>query len=141
MSDVEDVLSHAPVDAKEAVGRILHSGGVATSVTPMHGMAFALLEFALGDIEVRVVSDRGQWAVDVRRPGEEWLQFDLIYAITSGDETHWSKGLKTPEFEVQLPPNVSWRAHLPAAIEWVRSTSDAASQVADAAVRRSNKTW
>ena len=134
MSGVQDVLSHAPVDAKHAVDWILRSGGVATSITPMHGMAFALVEFALGDIEVRVVSDRGQWAVDVRRPGEEWLQFDLIYAISNGDETQRSKGSEPPEFEAQLPPNVSWRAHLPAAIEWVRANPDAATQITDTAI-------
>lgn len=140
MSDIEGVLGHAPADVREAVGWLLDSGGVSTSVTPMHGMACALLEFSLGDVEVRVISDRGEWSLDIRLPGQAWLQFDLIYAITNGDETRSVKGQKRPPGALQHPLNVSWRVHLPAAIEWVRSTADAASQVADAATTRSNKT-
>jgi hypothetical protein len=137
VADVEQFLSEAPDGVVDAVRWLLARGGQPTSVEHRHGMGFALLELACGSVELRVVSDRDEWHLDLRKDGGGWLQFDLIYVLISGDESSWEPRTTALVQPFMHPVGVSsWTQRLGQAVDWLRDTDDAAEQVASAGRRR-----
>lgn len=73
-------------------------------------------------VGVRIGSDRGQWALEVRPAGtERWYQF--AHALTAREiDPPNIPAARNPYEVVQLPNGVDWREHLPATIDWLTGT-------------------
>jgi hypothetical protein len=70
-------------------------------------------------IGLRIGSDRGQWALEVRAiDAETW--YDFAYALMArGIDLPNTAAERNPYEVVQLPNGVDWREHLPATIDWL----------------------
>lgn len=142
MGDVEQLLGEMPDDVGESVRWLFAQGAQATSVVPRHGMGFAALEAAIGEIEVRVVSDRDQWSLDLRKHGQEWVQVEWLFAALTRNETVLTTGVAAPVSPLQLPPGMCWRTSLPIALNWLRTTPDTLEQLSNAArLRDASRGW
>lgn len=62
---IEDILAVAPDDVADMLRWLLGHGASVVHVVPRHGMGFALAELALGDLDLRVLSDRDQWSLEL----------------------------------------------------------------------------
>lgn len=139
-SNLDLILSVATPDIRLAISWLLSEGAEVTEREDPHGMAFALAQFASGDAEVRMVRDRGVWSMDLRLVGQrQWLQFDLIHRILTGEADADRPGRRPGEYPSQTPEGVSWRDCLPAALTWMRKTADAVDQVKTMARVRSRE--
>jgi hypothetical protein len=122
-------LEHATHDVRRTVEYLIDERDAAiirVESPPGTPNGNVLIELRDRDVTVRISRDRGQWMLAVRVNGLPEWPLDLIYdAITDRDEwPAWTGPL--PD---QLPPDVSWFDWLPRAIDWLRSTPDAAAKL------------
>jgi len=126
VSVLEEILGVATPDVRAAVRWLLSQGALVVREDPPHGMAFAGLEFSIDGITVRMVRDRGQWMMDLRRGEDRWLDFELLRLACGGVAAYPAARPAEASLPAQLPDGVSWRDELPAVLVWLGSSRDAA---------------
>jgi hypothetical protein len=137
---LEEILIVATPDVAAAARWLVSEGADVVWEDRPHGMAFAGLEFVLGNTSVRMVRDRGQWMMDLRRGQEPWLDLDLLRLARQGSKVYpalvrQSEG-QPPS---QLPEGVSWSDELPDLLDWLHSTQDAAQRCASLSSSRASR--
>ena len=88
-------------------------------------MAFAGVEFSLDGTGLRMVRDRGQWMMDLRRGDGRWLDFELLTLASRGITAYSGSPARKGSLPDQLPQGVSWRDQLPHVLAWLGSSLDA----------------
>ena len=125
MSVPEEILRVATPDVRAAVRWLLSQGALVVREDPPHGMAFAGLEFSVDGMGLRMVRDRGQWMMDLRRGDGRWLDFELLTLANRGITAHPGSPARKGSLPDQLPEGVSWRDELPHVLAWLGSSTDA----------------
>ncbi len=125
MSVSEEILRVATPDVRAAVRWLLSQGAEVVREDPPHGMAFAGVEFSIDGTGLRMVRDRGQWMMDLRRGNGRWLDFELLTLASQGITAYPGSPARKGSLPDQLPQGVSWRDQLPQVLDWLGSSRDA----------------
>ena len=122
-------LTKATDDVAETLRWLVAQGAAINNERGGTNEAFGnvLVELSLDGVTLTITRDRGQWMLDVQSGELPRFDFDVIHVALTGDE-HWSRKTSSP-LPVQLPDGVSWMSELPQALEWLRTTADAATKL------------
>jgi hypothetical protein len=129
-SDLEAVIRYfdetAPADVLETIvwlksegwRPIFARGGVKES------FGDALVDFNNKGWRIRIVRDRGQWMMEIQKPG--WKRpidsQSIADAIAGKDD--WSEPLPDP-LPTQIPWEIPWTQSVPSALAWIAANHDA----------------
>lgn len=127
----------APPDVESTIRWLMDQGASITQQRVGEGESFGnvLVEFAIGEAVVAITRDRSQWMLDVQVEPHRRFDFDVIHVAMTGDEREWTTATSTT-LPTQLPDGVSWTEGLPAALQWLRATSNADEQLTQLQRRR-----
>ncbi|MCP4960655.1 MAG: hypothetical protein GY925_15475 [Actinomycetia bacterium] len=114
----------------------LLAAGFAVSMEQFGSMHSGLVRFDRPDVAVSVISERGQWMIDLETGGEK---YDLDAVIAARAVRTERPPHRTRSLPRQLPEGVVWREEVPASIDWILSTRTATEQVRAAQRQRSKR--
>lgn len=124
---VERELPHKPTpDVSSTIDWLANNGFTLVASRGPEGMGFQLLEYENAGTRVRLLTDRDEWMADIQQPSWGcYIGLDTIVDAIDG-RTRWdADGWSHDRLPQQLPPGVSWRKALPAALAWTANSPDA----------------
>ena len=129
-SDLETVLRYfgetAPSDVLETITWLESQGWRPDFAQggPKEGFGDALVDFTKQGWRIRIVRDRGQWMMDIQKPGWKGPIDTQIIADTIAGKNDWS-GPRANARPEQIPWEIPWRESVPSALAWIATNQDA----------------